>query len=439
MRDYNSSSSASGYIIDSFEGISSSFTDISVISESQYNVVAKAKRYGRWWMLKGLQRDAAGEEAFRQRLRKEFELLAELQHPSVITVAGFEQVEGLGMCIVAEYADGLTLGEWLVKGRSTRVQRRAVADKIMEAVAYIHSKGIVHRDLKPSNIIVTQNGAGIRIIDFGLADSDNYAVLKQPAGTPDYMSPEQKETAEADVRNDIYSLGVVFSQMDLGRRRIIRRCLLPADRRWQSVAELQEAFGRDRGRGMRLFAAMVAVMTIALVIIMLWKHSPSEPSQTDMRNIRVSEAVESGTAQADKLVEELELAHYADTMSKTGYIGKEYSPSEPSQTDMRNIRISEAIESGTAQLDKLFEELGLAHYADTMRQTGYLGKEYYERLNTFTDYPGVFVEEHCSSFADRERSEIVNALYNHATTIIEPHNRELQEIYKIRYETTAVQ
>ena len=69
MTDYDSS--ASGYLTDSFEGISQVFTDVEILSTSEVNVVAKAKRYGRWWLLKGLRQEVAQEAGYQQRLRKE--------------------------------------------------------------------------------------------------------------------------------------------------------------------------------------------------------------------------------------------------------------------------------------------------------------------------------------------------------------------------------
>jgi serine/threonine protein kinase len=154
MQRENYDSSASGYVVDSFEGISQIFTDVEILSTSEVNVVAKAKRYGRWWLLKGLKKEIAGEAGYQQRLRKEFEILMQLQHPYVVAAYGIEDVEGLGRCIVMEYADGPTLKEWL-EGNTTRQSRLAIAHEMIDAVAYIHTKGIVHRDLKPENIIVT--------------------------------------------------------------------------------------------------------------------------------------------------------------------------------------------------------------------------------------------------------------------------------------------
>ena len=73
-------SSASGYLTDSFEGIDRVFTDVQIVSTSATNVVAKAKRYGRWWMLKALQPEVREQSAFQLRLRKEMEILMQLQH-----------------------------------------------------------------------------------------------------------------------------------------------------------------------------------------------------------------------------------------------------------------------------------------------------------------------------------------------------------------------
>lgn len=202
----------------------------------------RAKRYGRWYALKKLNEDTAQQMAYAQVLRKELEVLMQMQHPNVVQAVGLEEVEGIGPCIVMEYVDGVTL-ETLMEndGQTTQAERRRMVCELCEAVAYIHSLGIVHRDLKPENIMVTRNGHRIKLIDFGMADTDQHAVLKQPAGTLRYMAPEQAQTAEPDVRNDIYSLGTIISQMQLGRgyRKIAERCLKPIHQRYQSVAELQ--------------------------------------------------------------------------------------------------------------------------------------------------------------------------------------------------------
>lgn len=267
QQDYDSS--ASGYLADPFEGISQVFTDIEILRISEVNVVAKAKRYGRWWLLKGLQKGKADEAGYLQRLRKEMEILIQLQHPNIVSAFALEEVDGLGLCIVMEYIEGTTLKVWL-QGETQRQARRRIASELTEAVGYINSKGIVHRDLKPENIIITRNGENVKLIDFGLADTDSHAILKQPAGTLHYMSPEQMQTSVADVRNDIYSLGIIFQQMKLGHvfRKIINRCLLPIDKRYPNVQALQEAITKQKAR-VRWGITVVVILLFLITIVSL--------------------------------------------------------------------------------------------------------------------------------------------------------------------------
>ena len=85
--------------------------------------------------------------------------------------------------------------------------------------------------------MVTRNGQRLKLIDFGMADTDQHAILKQPAGTIQYMAPEQAQTSVPDIRNDIYSLGIIISQLQLGHgyKKIVERCLKPIGQRYQSV------------------------------------------------------------------------------------------------------------------------------------------------------------------------------------------------------------
>ena len=275
----------SGYITIDYEGISSDFTDIEALPSSGTCDLFRAKRYGRWYLLKCLKAKYATDSACQQMLRKEFEIVISLQHTSVMQVTGIEEVSlpgrGKVLCIIAEWIDGRTLNDFLAENPSQR-ERRRIATELCEAVAYIHSQQVVHRDLKPSNIMITHNGDYVRIIDFGLADTNSHTILKQPAGTLRYMAPEQLQFAIADVRNDIYSLGVVMKQMNLrgGKyRKVVRRCLSPVEERYQNMEALLDDLRSQRRQRLAWGTGVLAVAAVIALLLGQVSHLQQEANE----------------------------------------------------------------------------------------------------------------------------------------------------------------
>lgn len=206
-------SSSSGEITSSVENISNVFTQYTEIPSSGFNRLFKAQRYGKWFVLKGLRPEHRNEAIYLELLTKEFELGIQMDHPNIARTYSFETDPVAGPCIVIEYVDGITLKEFL-QSKPSLLTRNAIADQLLHAMAYYHGKQIVHRDLKPDNILITHNGHNVKIIDFGLADSDTFAVLKQPAGSPKYMAPEQiKGDVKIDARADLYSFAKIIKQV----------------------------------------------------------------------------------------------------------------------------------------------------------------------------------------------------------------------------------
>ena len=273
----DSDESISSYVTTEYEGISTEFTKIEQISSRGYSELYRATRYGRLFMLKCLKAELAVQPVYQQMLRKEFEIVASLQHPSIMQVTGVEEValpnRGKALCLVAEWIDGRTLAEFL-KEQPSRKEQRRVAMAVAEALAYLHSQQVVHRDLKPSNIMISNNGNYLKIIDFGLADTNSHAILKQPAGTMKYMAPEQMQTAVADVRNDIYSLGVILQEMNLGGgtyHRVVQRCLKPIAQRYQQMDDLLKDL-HSRRRQYWMWTGMAAAV-LTVIALLLWQIS----------------------------------------------------------------------------------------------------------------------------------------------------------------------
>ena len=181
-------------------------------------------------------------------LRKEFDIMASLQDPNIVNVVSIEEVDKLGLSIVMEWIDGVTLGEWLKEPHSKKEKLR-VLHQLITTLGYVHQHQTAHRDLKPSNVMVTHRGNNVKLIDFGLSDTDSFDYMKVPAGTVGYRAPEVEaiEAVEASAtinyqRADIYSLGRIIEDFQLGRwsNAVVQRACASLDSRFQNVEEVGE-------------------------------------------------------------------------------------------------------------------------------------------------------------------------------------------------------
>lgn len=236
------------------------FTEFSTIPSRGYNLLVRAKRHGRWWMLKGLKETYRNNTVYQILLHKEYEIISQMQHPMVVSVFSFEKVEGLGLCIVMEWIEGLTLKEWLTSAKHPLRQRRHVADMLFEALAYVQSRQTQHRDLKPSNVMITHDGMYLKLIDFGLSDTDSYTILKAPAGTEGYMAP--------DGSSDIYSLGCILRELRVGwlSSLVIRKCCAPKNHRYTSIAIIQ----RDMYRCWQWPRRLLLILCVVALVVGLF-------------------------------------------------------------------------------------------------------------------------------------------------------------------------
>jgi eukaryotic-like serine/threonine-protein kinase len=167
--------------------------------------------------------DVQGPER-RDRIERERQLLAELQHPNICHILdGGEMPDGRPY-IVMELIDGQHLDLYCEAHDLSVNGRIALFKTLCIAVQYAHAKGIIHRDLKPSNVLVDELGT-LRVTDFGLArrvdrrdDEVSLTHTEQIVGTPSYMSPEQaRGSRDVCVASDIYSLGAILYRLLSGR------------------------------------------------------------------------------------------------------------------------------------------------------------------------------------------------------------------------------
>lgn len=156
-----------------------------------------------------------GDSEFRTAFASEAKAMARLNHPNLISVFEFGEIDGMPY-IVMEYVHGESLYGASHNQAIDSLQSVEIVKGICDGLAHAHENDIVHRDIKPSNILLTLS-AKPKIGDFGLAhaaDSDQPGLMM---GTPGYTAPEVFEDPDqAGPLADIYSVGVILHQLLTG-------------------------------------------------------------------------------------------------------------------------------------------------------------------------------------------------------------------------------
>jgi len=304
--------------------------------------LAEDTKLGRKVALKLLPPDLATDPDRLARLRQEASAIASLNHPNVITLYAFEEIDDQRF-LVMELMSGQNLSESIPEDGLPTKQFFELAIPLASAIAAAHEAGVIHRDLKPSNVMVARDGT-LKVLDFGLAKAhteseDKTLTIQAPLsipgsvlGTVPYMSPEQAQGKSVDHRSDIFSLGVMLYEMATGARpfrgdnsasvvsailrdtpppltdvrpklpprlgRLVARCLeKDPQRRFQSALDLRneledlnletsEASGitgsviPEPPRTRRVWWLLAAVTTIAIAATLYFRIGPDSPSGT---------------------------------------------------------------------------------------------------------------------------------------------------------------
>lgn len=263
-------------------------------------ILYKSSRRRRIVALKCVRPEFRDNPLYWDMLRKEYEIGHSLNHPNIREYYSLIDDPELGLCLEMEWVDGDSLDQLLPECRRNGELRDKIARQILDAVRFMHLKQVIHRDLKPGNILIARNGQNVKVIDFSLSDSDSHLVLKGNAGTARYASPEQRECGPADFRSEIFSIGVILSEMSDNRRyrNVSRKCMRKdKDRRYPDIDRLEAALFAPSHYWLGIIATVVV---IAVAVSALWLSRQEEPEEEGID----IEAIDEIFRQATDMVEE---------------------------------------------------------------------------------------------------------------------------------------
>ena len=183
--------------------------------------------------LKVLRAEYAHKGEIVTRFQQEAISASRIKHPNVLDVFDFGQLENGCFYLAMEFLEGNDLADELQRARVLTAPRALpIAMQICRALAAAHAKGVVHRDMKPENVFLQRTGDGeeiVKIVDFGIAQlkpsneeaaaASTHRRLTRTGmifGTPEYMAPEQASGKHADLRCDVYAVGIILYELFTG-------------------------------------------------------------------------------------------------------------------------------------------------------------------------------------------------------------------------------
>lgn len=234
--------------------------------DEEFYHVYTAKKYGKWLMLKTLRPEYKDVPEYMEMIEKEFDVRYNLAHPHIIMINDFEEVPGLGRCIITDDVYGDSLAKLIDQKKVTPEHIEKLRNQLVDAMDYIQVNHLVHHPITPGRIIFTENIGNLKLIDVGF---DQKSHLSAAVASDDIKSYGEVVLAALDAlpkdeQGEFESL-----------RQIARRCVdEDPKRRFRDIPSLRLALA-DR-RSNRIYIAVIAFLVV-MIGILLWFNSSLRP------------------------------------------------------------------------------------------------------------------------------------------------------------------
>lgn len=223
--------------------------------DEEFYHVYTAKKFGKWLMLKTLKPELRDNPKYQAMIEKEFDVRYNLAHPNIVMINDFEEVPGIGKCIITDDVYGDSLAKLLKEGKITEENLDKITHGLVDALDYIQTNHIVHHPIRPETIIFTENIGNLKVIDVGFDQRE-------------HLTP-------ADASEDIYNYGVVLSKVldalpekHPNLRRVAERCTASNPKnRYRDIQNLKLALANQSTN--RLYIMIIAFLVI-MVGVLVW-------------------------------------------------------------------------------------------------------------------------------------------------------------------------
>ncbi|MDE5629048.1 MAG: protein kinase [Muribaculaceae bacterium] len=230
--------------------------------DEEFYHIFTAKKFGKWVMIKTLRPEYADNPRYQAMIEQEFDVRYSLAHPNIVMINDFEDIPGIGRCIVTDDVYGDSLRKLIDTGKVTPAHIEQLRHQLVNALEYIQGKHIVHAPLTPDNIIFTENIGNLKLIDVGFE-----------------QKPSLSHQSTAD---DIYNYGLVLTaaldackNYDSTLRRVAHKCCDPEPRR--RYRDMQQVHLALENRSTRYIYLAIIAFLVLMVLLLLWLKSPYSP------------------------------------------------------------------------------------------------------------------------------------------------------------------